>query len=323
MTDEEFSDWVSSQLVTVESRLRESVHTPYAFVEEAASYLMELGGKRFRPGLVLAASGLAAASGDRDENAVISAAVVVELTHVASLYHDDVMDEAELRRGAPTAHKRWSNSVAIMVGDFLLAQASQIGALLGQDFMVFQAQTLARLVQGQIGEMRAPATPAEAINHHLDVVSNKTAALIAASARFGGMFAGLDDDRIEALTQYGERLGVAFQLADDVLDIISDRSGKQPGTDLREGVPTLVPLLVREHARSQDERLIELLAAPVTEPDIPEALRLLRAHPALDEARSQIRAWASEAVELLAPFPDSAAKRALTLLCEQAVVRTA
>ncbi len=322
LTDERFSAWVADRTGQVEHRLHQATRTPYGFVEDAARYLIDLGGKRFRPALVVAAAGLGLESGGTDEEGMLRAGVVVELTHVASLYHDDVMDEAELRRGAPTAHRRWGNSVAIMVGDFLLAQASQVGAVLGEDFMTYQARTLARLVQGQVAEMRGPEPGEDPIAHHLKVISDKTGALIAASARYGGMFAGLDADRIEALTSYGERLGMAFQLADDLLDILSEESGKQPGTDLREGVPTLAPLLVRRQNRPQDARLLELLAAPVAEPDLPEALGLLRAHPAIDEARAQIRRWADEALVFLKDLPESAAARALRLLCDQAVERT-
>ncbi len=318
MTDEQFAAWAAEQVELVEDRLRQAVRTPYAYVEEAARYLMDLGGKRFRPALVVAAAGL----GEADTESMLSAAVVVELTHVASLYHDDVMDEAELRRGAPTAHRRWDNSMAIMVGDFLLAQASQIGARLGEDFMVFQAQTLARLVQGQIAEMRVPDPGADPIAHHLDVIANKTGALIAASARYGGMFAGLPAAQIEALTRYGEHLGLAFQLADDLLDIASEESGKRPGTDLREGVPTLATLLVKQAARPEDARLLSLLAGPVLEADVPEALALLRAHPALTEARSHVSDWAGKAAACLVDFPDNPATRALRLLCDQAVQRT-
>ena len=320
--DEQFLQWATGLAQRVEARLVSTVHTPYMFVEEAARYLVDAGGKRFRPGLVIAAGGLGLEAGTASEDGLVSAAVVVELTHVASLYHDDVMDEAELRRGAPTAHRRWGNSVAIMVGDFMLAQASLVGARLGEDFMVYQAGTLSRLVQGQIAELRGPAPGVDPIQHHRAVVSDKTAALIAAAARYGGLFAGLPEEQVEALTQYGEHLGMAFQLADDLLDIMAEQSGKQVGTDLREGVPTLVPLLVQRDHRPEDARLLELLSAPVAAADVPEALALLRAHPAMAEARAEIRRWSDAATAALAGFPDVPATRALTTICEQAVVRT-
>jgi len=321
VTDEGFAQWVSERADIVEARLRTAVETSYALVSEAAQYLIDAGGKRFRPTLTIAAGGFGLDAA-LDEEGLLSAAVVVELTHVASLYHDDVMDEAELRRDIPTAHRRWGNSVAILVGDYMLAQASLVGAALGEDFMTYQARTLSRLVQGQIAEISGPAAGADPLEHYLSVVADKTAALIAASARYGAIFAGLPADQVESLTEYGEQLGLAFQVADDLLDILGEQSGKQPGTDLREGVATLVPLLVQSQARPRDARLLELLAAPVPDADIPEALTLLRAHPAVGEARAQIRHWANQAATNLAGFPDTAPTRALKRLCDQAVLRT-
>ncbi|MCL2470604.1 MAG: polyprenyl synthetase family protein [Propionibacteriaceae bacterium] len=322
LTDEAFAQWIAEHNERVGVRLKETLRTPYSFVEEVATYLIDAGGKLFRPSLVFAAGGLGLESGSVDEEGLISAAVVVELTHVASLYHDDVMDEAALRRGGPTAHRKWGNSVAIMVGDFMLAQASLVGAKLGEEFMTYQAKTLSRLVQGQIGEMKGPEPDVDDLTHHLAVVSNKTAALIAAAARYGATFAGLPGDQVEALTQYGERLGMAFQLADDLLDILSDESGKQAGTDLREGVPTVATLLVQRQQRDEDARLLELLARPVAEADLPEALDLLRVHPAVAEARAHVKRWADEAATYLSGLDDGPAVRALRTLCEQAIVRS-
>ena len=322
LTDEQFTEWIAERTQRVEARLISTVHTPYSFVEEVARHLLDAGGKLFRPSLVIAAGGLGLEAGTVDEESLIDAAVVVELTHVASLYHDDVMDEAEMRRGGPTAHMKYGNSVAIMAGDFMLAQASLVGAPLGIEFMTYQAGTLSRLVQGQIGELRGPEPGTDELTHHLTVISNKTAALIAASVRYGGMFASLPAEQVEALTAYGENLGMAFQLADDLLDIFSPSTGKTLGTDLREGVPTLTTFLIRRAARPQDARLLELLSGPVAEADIPEALALLQANPAVDEARGQIQQWADQALSYIADFPDVAATRALRTLCTQAVQRT-
>lgn len=325
LTDEEFAGWVADLTQRVEEQLREAVATPYAFVEEAARYLLRAGGKLFRPALTIASGGLGFAEpgvGSVDDEALVSAAVVVELTHVASLYHDDVMDEAELRRGGPTAHMKWGNSVAIMVGDFMLAQASLVGAPLGEEFMTHQGRTLARLVQGQIAELRGPEPGADPIAHHLQVISDKTAALISSAARYGGMFASLPPGQVAALSQYGQYLGMAFQLADDLLDILSTESGKALGTDLREGVPTLTTLIVQRDNRPQDAHLLQLLSAPVPDEDIPEALALLSVHPAVDEARAQVRDYANQALSCLDGFPDAPATRALTTLCEQAVIRS-
>ncbi len=206
------------------------------YVTEAASHLLAAGGKRFRPLLVL----LAAEAGPRPESPeVIDAACVVELTHVGSLYHDDVMDEAALRRGADSANARWDNHVAILTGDFLFAKSSELTAGLGPEAVRIQAETFARLVEGQILETVPPGEGEDPLAHYLDVVAGKTGSLIATSARYGARFGGAPAAVEEALTAYGEIVGSAFQLSDDILDIASDtdESGKTPGTDLREGVP--------------------------------------------------------------------------------------
>lgn len=322
-SDDRFTEWAAALSDRFEVRLQEALATSDEFVQQAARYLVDLGGKRLRPALIFGVGGLGAEVGTADPASLLEAAVVVELTHAATLYHDDVMDEAQLRRGAPTAHRLWGNSVAIMVGDFMLAQASLVGAHLGSEFMIFHAITLGRLVQGQIAETRGPADGADPFAHYLDVIAGKTASLFAASARYGATFAGLPQSQVEDLTAFGENLGMAFQLADDLLDIVSEESGKQPGTDLREGVPTVVPLLVRRANRVEDGRLLELLSAPVAEDDVPEALALLRAHPAVEETRAEIRAWANRAAGCLDSLDDLAATRALRTLCDQAATRLA
>ncbi|MCL1923829.1 MAG: polyprenyl synthetase family protein [Propionibacteriaceae bacterium] len=321
-TDEQLEEWIEGLTAQVESRLLETLRTPHNFVEEAARYLVDAGGKMFRPALVMAAGGLGLEEGTVNEDALVSAAVAVELTHVASLYHDDVMDEAELRRGAPSAHRKWSNSVAIMIGDYMLAEASVLGASLGVDFVRYQGHTISRLVQGQIAEMVGPSQGVDPITHHLEVIKGKTAALINAAARYGGWFGGLEPDQVEQLTQYGENLGMAFQLADDLLDIVSDESGKSPGTDLREGVPTLTTLLIQTHRRSEDERLLSLLSGPVSDSDLSETLALVRAHPAVEEARDEVRKWAEKARACLSGFEESASTRLLNVVCDQAVMRS-
>ena len=254
---------------------------------------MAAGGKRFRPLLVL----LAAETGDRpDSDEVVTAACVVELTHLASLYHDDVMDEADLRRGADTAHSIWGNHVAILTGDFLFSKSSELTADLGADAVRIQAQTFTRLVEGQILETVQPAEGEDPLAHYLEVVAGKTGSLIATSARYGARFGGATPEVEEALTAYGEIVGSAFQLSDDILDIASDsvESGKTPGTDLREGVPTLPVLMARAAADPADARLIELLDGDLSDDDLhAEALDLLRKHPALDEARAYVVARAA------------------------------
>jgi heptaprenyl diphosphate synthase len=253
-------------------------------------HLVDAGGKRFRPLLVA----IAAQFGDAERPEITSAAAVVELTHLATLYHDDVMDEAAVRRGAPSANSRWGNSLAILVGDFLFAQAALIAAELGPDAVRIQAQTFARLVHGQIAETVGPRD-SDPVEHCLHVVAEKTGSLIATSARFGAMFAGAPASHVDALARYGESMGVAFQLSDDLIDISSEspESGKTPGTDLREGIPTL-PVLYALRSDERDAasvRLREILAGgAVTDDGLhAEALGLLRESPALKRARETVR----------------------------------
>jgi heptaprenyl diphosphate synthase len=309
-----------SGLAQVEAALHDAVKSDYPFVTEASRHLVDAGGKRSRPLLVL----LAAQLGDPAAPGVVPAAVVVELTHLATLYHDDVMDEADLRRGAASANARWDNSVAILTGDFLFARASDILADLGPEAVRLQARTFERLVTGQIRETVGPVEGADQVEHYLSVLADKTGALIATSARFGAMLSGADEQAVDVLTRYGERFGVAFQLSDDLLDVLSEstESGKTPGTDLREGIPTLPVLLMRRAARPEDTRLVELLDSGLAaDADHREALGLLRAHPAMAEAQAEVTRWADAARETLAPLPGSPAKAALEALCHQVVGR--
>ncbi|WP_395693581.1 polyprenyl synthetase family protein [Nocardioides sp.] len=310
-------------MAAVEVALAGHVRSRAGFVTEAASHLMEAGGKRFRPLLVL----LAAETGDRpDSDDVVTAACVVELTHLASLYHDDVMDEADLRRGAETAHARWGNLVAILTGDFLFSKSSELTAELGADAVRIQAQTFTRLVEGQILETVAPGPDEDPLAHYLDVVAGKTGSLIATSARYGARFGGASREVEEALTAYGEIVGSAFQLSDDILDIASesDESGKTPGTDLREGVPTLPVLMARAAADPADARLVELLDGDLADDSRhAEALDLLRKHPAMEQARAYVVARAQEAKDQLAAVPPGPVRDALEAFADVVASRTA
>ncbi|HEY0949360.1 polyprenyl synthetase family protein [Nocardioides sp.] len=322
VTDEALAARLRERMAAVEVALAGHVVSRAGFVSETASHLMSAGGKRFRPLLVL----LAAETGDRPEAAeVITAACVVELTHLASLYHDDVMDEAELRRGAVSANARWDNHVAILTGDFLFSKSSELTADLGPDAVRIQAQTFTRLVEGQILETVQPAPGEDPLAHYLDVVAGKTGSLIATSARYGARFGGATPEVEEALTAYGEIVGSAFQLSDDILDIASEsgESGKTPGTDLREGVPTLPVLMARASADPADARLLELLDGDLTDDDRhAEALRLLRAHPALAQARDYVVAQAHEAKAHLAVVPPGPVREALEAFADLVAVRS-
>ncbi|MDI2126990.1 polyprenyl synthetase family protein [Yinghuangia seranimata] len=319
--DGELDAEIRAGMAAVEQELLAATKSEFPYLTQTSRHLVEAGGKRFRPLLTL----LAAQFGDPQAPGVVPAAVVCELTHLATLYHDDVMDEAALRRGAPSANARWDNSVAILTGDFLFAKASEIVADLGDEAVRIQARAFARLVTGQIRETVGPNPGDDPVEHYLAVIADKTGSLIATAGQFGAMFAGADDQVVEILTRYGERIGVAFQLADDVLDIASDstESGKTPGTDLREGVPTLPVLHLRATAQPQDAHLVGLLSGPLTDDDQhAEALTLLRAHPALERAREDTRRYADEARDVLTPLPDCPAKQALQSLCELVVERS-
>jgi heptaprenyl diphosphate synthase len=270
---------------------------------------------------------LAAETGTNpDADAVLTAACVVELAHLASLYHDDVMDEADVRRGADSANARFDNHIAILTGDLLFARSSELTAELGADAVLIQSQTFARLVEGQILEGVAPGAGDDPVAHHLDVVAGKTGALIATSALYGARFGGASREVEEALTAYGEIVGTAFQISDDILDIASDsvESGKTPGTDLREGVPTLPVLMARRSTSPQDARLLELLDSDLSDDDaLAECLGLLRAHPALDEARAYVIGRAQEAKKLLTALPEGSARDALEAFADLVATRTA
>ncbi|MFJ1799106.1 polyprenyl synthetase family protein [Streptomyces sp. NPDC088180] len=315
---------VQSGLAAVEAGLLEATKSDVPFITDAAQHLVRAGGKRFRPLLVM----LASQFGDPDAPGVVPAAVVVELTHLATLYHDDVMDEADVRRGVPSANTRWGNSVAVLTGDFLFARASHILADLGPEAVRIQAEAFERLVTGQILETAGPRDGRDPVDHYLDVLSGKTGSLVAVSGRFGAMMSGADERTVDVLTQYGERLGIAFQLADDVLDIASDshESGKTPGTDLREGIPTLPVLRLRAQAaadgKPDDLELVELLDGDLGDDDaLDEVLRRLRAHPALEQARQDTVRYAQAARATLAPLPEGYAKSALEELCDAVVHR--
>jgi heptaprenyl diphosphate synthase len=307
-------------LLGVEEGLREAVKSDYPFVTETSRHLVDAGGKRFRPLLVL----MAAQLGDATAPGVRDAAVVVELTHLATLYHDDVMDEAPRRRGTDSANHRWDNTVAILTGDFLFARASDILADLGPEAVRIQARTFERLCTGQIRETVGPQDGESPVDHHLRVLSDKTGSLIATSGRFGAMMSGADEVAIDVMTRFGERIGIAFQLADDLLDIASDSevSGKTAGTDLREGVRTLPVLMALESEDPADARLRDLLQAPLTDDVLhAEALALLRAHPAMEAARAEARRWADDARATLAPLPEGSVRTALEALCDTVVQR--
>jgi heptaprenyl diphosphate synthase len=315
-----FEATVRDQLDLVERALTDAATASTALVTEAARHVIAAGGKRFRPLLVVLASHCGPVGVSDD---VVKAGVVVELTHVASLYHDDVMDEAPLRRGSLSANARWGNTVAILVGDFLFARASDLVSELGPEFVRIQARTFSRLVQGQIAETVGPDGQ-DPLEHYQQVVADKTGALIATSAVFGAKLARADPGVEAALAAFGEEIGVVFQLSDDIIDITGEQTGKTPGTDLREGVASLPILLARRSTDPADARLLELLDSDLhCDAALEEVLALLRGHRCIDEARAEVERRADHARSLLAPLPTGPARAALEELCTTVVTRTA
>ena len=301
-----------ADMARVEELMRSHIKGDYPLVIETSRHLVEAGGKRLRPLLTL----LAAQFGDPSNYDIIKAAVCCELTHLATLYHDDVMDDAVLRRGVISANKKWDNAVAILTGDYLFSKVSDMLADIGPEAVKLQAKTFERLVIGQIKETQGKSEGLTQIEHYMKVVADKTGSLIATSARFGALLSGASAQTIEALTKFGEKIGVAFQVADDLLDVTSDEtaSGKTPGTDLKEGVPTLVTLYVIAANNPDDKDLITKLNGPISENDLSGVINQLRFHKALTDVKDFLAKVAKEANDLLVDLPEGSAKEALKSL---------
>ena len=311
-----------ADMARVEDLLRSHIVGKYPLVIETSRHLVEAGGKRLHPLLTL----LGAQFGEPNNVQVIQAAVVCELTHLATLYHDDVMDEAPLRRGVESANNRWGNTVAILTGDYLFAKTSALLADLGPEAVRIHAHTFERLVIGQIMETQGSTEGLSLLEHYTQVIADKTGSLIATSARYGAIFAGASSKDIEILTQYGEKIGILFQLADDIIDIASetDESGKTPGTDLREGVPTMVTVHILESKDPQDAELKALLSEPIHDEEVvASTLKALRTHKAMKISRDLLVKYADESKGLVADLKDCPAKEALISLCDAIITRTA
>ena len=312
----------------------QTAHPGDELFTEASRHSIAAGGKRFRALLVL----LAAQFGDPNDPRVIQAAVAIELTHLATLFHDDVMDEAEVRRGHPSVNSRWSNSVAILTGDFLFAKASLILAGLGPEAVRLQAETFNRLVAGQLSETIGPRPGQDPLDHYMHVITEKTGSLIATSGQFGALFSDAPAEVATRIAVACEQLGVAWQLSDDVIDIASDsaQSGKTPGTDLRQGVRTLPVLYALRSTglaatdqagaagSDADRRLHDLLAEADLTDDalLAETLALLRAHPALAESRARVLSWTQGARNEIMALPSGPAQAAFLALCDFVEKRT-
>jgi len=316
---------MAEDLAAVEAALRDTSFGGDEMFAEVSRHMMTAGGKRFRAMLVL----LAARFGDCRDKRIVPAAVAIELTHLATLFHDDVMDEAAIRRGQPSANSQFGNSIAILAGDYLFARASRILADLGPDAIRIQAETFGRLVDGQLRETVGVRPGEDPLDHYMHVVNEKTGSLIATSGRFGAMFSGVSEEKTDLIAEACMRIGVAWQLSDDVLDVAStsQQSGKEPGTDLRQGVRTL-PVFYALRGTSQEPSEVRLRAL-LARDDLAdtelhsEALGLLRGSPALEEARETVRSWIGAATALLAKLPDVPARAAFESLCDFVITRTA
>jgi heptaprenyl diphosphate synthase len=307
--DPELEERVRGRLAQVEAALSGAAGSEIPLVSEAARYLLAAGGKRFRPLLVM----LAANFGDPDDDRLVPGGVAIELTHLATLHHDDVIDEAETRRGIPSANARWDNTVAILTGDFLFARASEISAGLGGEVTRLLAVTIATVCEGQILEVQAAGRVDADERAYLDIIRRKTASLIATSCRLGGMLSGATPDVVEGLDRFGRVLGVAFQLSDDIMDLTADRStlGKEPGADLREGVYTL-PVIYALRESSRRDRLRALLeAGPPQDDRLAGVLEIVRSDGSLDLARAAVSEEVARAVAQAEQLPGGIARDAL------------
>jgi geranylgeranyl pyrophosphate synthase len=310
--DPTLEEQVRARLDEVETALAEAVAADVPLVSEAAGYLLAAGGKRFRPLLVQ----LGGHFGDAGDPRLVPGAVAIELTHLATLYHDDVIDEAKSRRGIPSANARWDNTVAILTGDFLFARASEISSALGTEVTRLLAVTIAKVCEGQIREVQGAGRVDAEESQYLDVIRRKTAALIATSCRLGGMLSDADEENVDGLERFGHALGMAFQLSDDIMDLTAERAvlGKEPGADLREGVYTLpVIYALRESARRDELRTL-LSHGPLGEDRLANVLDIVRSDGSLELARSAVTAEVRRATAEAYRLPPGVARDALVHL---------
>ncbi len=328
--ERKFAAAIEEGLATVEEGLLGQMQFADEIADVTSRYLLDAGGKRVRPVLTL----LTAQLGVGNTPAVIAAAQAVEITHLASLYHDDVMDEAQMRRGVPSAQNVWGNSVAILTGDLLFARASKLIATLGERAITLQSTTFERLCLGQLHETIGPRHDEDAVEHYLQVLADKTGSLIATAAEVGVIFSEAPEEYVIPVRTFGEKIGVAFQLIDDIIDLSSETevTGKTAGTDLRAGVSTLPLLFLRELAKTDADAddLLRRIERDVTtafygeadEADLGAAIVELRDHAVTARTRAEAHRWSREAIEALAPLPEGPVKKALTRFAETIVDRS-
>ncbi len=328
--ERKFARAIEEGLEAVEAGLLREMSFTDDLADVTSRYLLDAGGKRIRPVLTL----LTAQLGDGNNDSVIAGAEAIEITHLASLYHDDVMDEAQMRRGVPSAQNVWGNSVAILTGDLLFARASKIVSSMGERAIRLQADTFERLCLGQLHETIGPRPDDDPIEHYLQVLADKTGSLIATAGQIGVMFSNAPEEYIQPVVQFGERIGVAFQLIDDVIDLAPrlDETGKTPGTDLRAGVSTLPLLYLRRLAETDadaesllhriDHDVNTAFYAEEDSRELSAAIAELREHEVTRMTLAEAHRWAAEAVNALAPLPKGPVKKALTRFAETIVERS-
>lgn len=306
--------WLSGDMARIEALLLEIAGaSKHPLVAEPSTHLIKAGGKRLRPALVL----LTAHAGEAACRSTDLAAAAIELVHLATLYHDDVLDETDVRRGVPTAHSKWGTEVAVLAGDYLFACGSALGADAGGEVPGILARAIADVCEGQIVETSAVGDPRRAVEGYLETIDKKTGALFRAACDLGASTSGTSSEARAALVAYGEHLGRAFQMVDDLLDLIGDAeiTGKVPGTDLKEGVYTLAVLLACQRDESLAARLLE------GGRELDTVLPVLEATGALEDARSEARRAAEDAAACLERLPQGPWRAALEDLAQSVLAQ--
>ncbi|HVE91060.1 MAG TPA: polyprenyl synthetase family protein [Actinomycetota bacterium] len=301
---------VEEELLSTEGFLLESVWSEFPFVTVMAQHLLRAGGKRLRVALTYLAAGF----GRRDPSAAESIrklAAAIELTHLATLHHDDVIDEADTRRGVPSVNANWTNTLAVLSGDYLFAKSSQLAAEVGGEAPGILASTIAALCEGQVREIECAFNVQRSMDEYLKVIELKTARLLSAATYLGARVGGTDDETAASLRDYATSFGIAFQVADDLLDFLGDegRTGKPLGTDLKEGIYTL-PLL---HAIKEDDAVAEMLGSGG---DLGRIVGAMQRTGSFTYSRDVARGYADQALKSLQPIADSPHRRALEDLVE-------
>ncbi|MCY4257627.1 MAG: polyprenyl synthetase family protein [bacterium] len=312
---------MAPDLERLESRLEKSVQTEHPFLTEMAGHLIRAGGKRVRPGFVIAAANMSQAHCVPVHPDVLTGGVAVELVHLGSLYHDDVMDEAQVRRNVDSVNAKWGNLRAILAGDFLLARASELAASLGTEVAGLLAATISHLCEGQVRELQDTTNPHRTEESYTASIEGKTASLLAASCRIGALVAGLERPIVDTLTEFGRCYGLAFQVVDDILDIVAteEHLGKPSGNDLHEGIYTLP--VIRALNTASGAQLQELLGGTLSDAGVRSALQIVRSSGGVEQALQVARDYVEQASASLRSLPHTTATSALQVATDHLIDR--